>query len=174
MFNIVTDPQEEYNLYVKEKEVDENLHLKLENWWKEFISEKNAFGSPVFLIGKDKESIIPCKAPSQRSKEVRSNYKYGFFTDEDQQDGYDIKVLKEGNYTTELSYDIPANESAEIQISIGNQTETFRISKTYSTSKIFQLAGDEKKLFLKINDLSNLGKNEKLAIESIVLKRIDH
>lgn len=82
--------------------------------------------------------------------------------------------MKEGNYTTELSYDIPANESAEIQISIGNQTETFRISKTSSTSKKFQLAGDEKKLFLKINDLSNLGKNEKLAIESIVLKRIDH
>lgn len=65
-------------MYVKEKEVAENLHLKLENWWKEFISEKNAFGSPVFLIGKDKESIIPFKAPSQRSKEVRSNYKYGF------------------------------------------------------------------------------------------------
>lgn len=173
LFNIVTDPQEEVNLYLKEPEVAQNLHQQLENWWKELILEKNAFGSPVFLIGGDKESIIPVKAPSQRSKEVRSNYKYGFFTDEDQQAGYDIKVLKEGNYTAQLRYDIPTNVSAEIQISVGNQTEAFLIPQPGSASKQFQLAGDENKLWLKINDLNNLGKNEQLAIESIILKRVN-
>ncbi len=174
LFNIASDPQEEYNLFLKEKEIAGNLHLKLENWWKELLSEKNAFGSPVFLIGKDRESIIPVKAPSQRSKEVRSNYKYGFFSDEGQQASYNIEVVKTGEYTAELSCDIPENAIAEIQVSIGNQTETYRISKTSSTTRQFQLSNDEKKLLLRINSLDNQEKNEQLAIESIVFKQIDH
>lgn len=171
LFNLKTDPQEELNLFYRKAEVANELQQDLEQWWEELKTEENAFGSPVFFIGRDSVSTIPAKAPMERSVAVRSNYRYSFFNAEGQQAIYHINIVDAGDYSVEIEHNASPDMQGIMELQVNNQQLEIPLHNGSESNNVIHFQKGKIPFTLKIKEIIN-NSNEPLGIESVIFKKL--
>jgi uncharacterized sulfatase len=143
--NLEEDPEEKHNLYDVSDATSNELKSALEQWWEDLKTEKNAFGSPSFLVGRNDRESIPLMAPSEKSPKLRNSFRGIDHWEKGEFANYQIEITEAGTYNLELTHSLIEMEQISINLVIQGQKITKNLAPGVGTKlgKVHLNRGDE-------------------------------
>jgi hypothetical protein len=132
-------------LYDVSDATSNELKSALEQWWEDLKTEKNAFGSPSFLVGRNDRESIPLMAPSEKSPKLRNSFRGIDHWEKGEFANYQIEITEAGTYNLELTHSLIEMEQISINLVIQGQKITKNLAPGVGTKlgKVHLNIGDE-------------------------------
>lgn len=129
LFDLSVDPYEQNDISIKNEQKTQELKVEMDNWLNKMMVEEHILNSPRPIIGTSFENPVMLNqndALFLRKEGIKKELIY-----------WDIIVDETKNFNIIVHFDSPINTTGELELILGEQTETIKIESTGQTSFSF-------------------------------------